>query len=201
MIIKQSLWDLKRADRIRQAVAFVNNKAVPMGFETYLLPLLYIRKLLIIKQSLWDLKHFSKSNLTPRGIIIKQSLWDLKLENSDGNYTVLPDNKAVPMGFETNSHFQERVVSFIIKQSLWDLKPPLFAFFSLVFLYNKAVPMGFETLDLRYHKFFDFDIIKQSLWDLKHVLIVIFSSSTAIIKQSLWDLKRKLFEHSLECHL
>ncbi len=57
-ILKQSLWDLKRA-----AVA---------SYSVYSL---------ILKQSLWDLKRYLYFCFPVRYAILKQSLWDLKLSH------------------------------------------------------------------------------------------------------------------------
>ena len=57
----------------------IDNKAVPMGFETI----------------------HSKVCIAFSHYIIKQSLWDLKPGNISGYSIVGSNNKAVPMGFET----------------------------------------------------------------------------------------------------
>ncbi len=77
LILKQSLWDLKRALR---------------GFSLLCQ---------ILKQSLWDLKRFSLTKTVLIANILKQSLWDLKPIMPKITDRQIANFEAVPMGFET----------------------------------------------------------------------------------------------------
>ncbi len=168
VILKQSLWDLKLQTEEIEKCSFwfwsspygiwnllqlpyhilqINFEAVPMGFETSVLPsnIDTIRNILkqslwdlklwgelgdigappcILKQSLWDLKHIGRFNdYQNLDLILKQSLWDLKHWYSLSNGTGGKNFEAVSMGFETRFPCTCSQCQQILKQSLWDLKP------------------------------------------------------------------------------
>jgi len=77
-IIKQSLWDLKPTTSNTKKEYPSNNKAVPMGFETYLFSLQFVEPEYnkAVPMGFETLKIFLSIERNSK--IIKQSLWDLK---------------------------------------------------------------------------------------------------------------------------